>query len=88
MAATPNWKIYRGREYVASCKYPEDAACLVSMGGGVVKYGHSLVVWREGEEKFSAHESYDGAAEIMENRRYAHAKAAYEAAYGKPAEVS
>lgn len=70
MAATPKWKVYRNGEYVAACKYAEDAAALVAVSGGVVKHGHSLVVWREGEEDFAAGESYDAAAELMEKRRY------------------
>ena len=68
MAATPKWKIYRDGEYVAACKYAEDAAALVAMSGGVVKRGHSLIVWREGHEEFEAGESYDRAAEIMNMR--------------------
>ena len=69
MAGSPPWKVYRDNEYVASCKYAEDAAALVSASGGAVKYGHSLVVWREGQEEFSAGESYDSAAEVMHARR-------------------
>lgn len=65
MAASPEWKVYRGKEYIGCCKYPDDAAALVSLGGGIVKHGHSLVVWTEGSEEFSAGESYDGAARIM-----------------------
>lgn len=65
MAATPEWKVYRNKEYIGCCKYAEDAAALVSLGGGVVKHGHSLTVWVEGQEAFNAGESYDGAAKIM-----------------------
>lgn len=83
MAATPQWKVYRAGEYVAACKYAEDAACLVSMAGGVVKHGHSLIVWREGSEEFSAGESYDRAAQIMESRRYESYRVAYESVHGK-----
>ncbi|HET7413417.1 MAG TPA: hypothetical protein VFJ18_12235 [Pararhizobium sp.] len=79
MAATPQWKVYRAGEYVAACKYAEDAACLVSMSGGVVKHGHNLIVWREGSEEFSAGESYDRAARIMKSRRYER----YESVHGK-----
>lgn len=82
MAATPEWKVYRNGEYVAACKYAEDAAALVSMAGGIVKHGHSLIVWREGSEKFSAGESYDGAARIMEKRRYDNYAAAYVKMHG------
>lgn len=82
MAGSPAWKVYRDGKYVASCKYREDAAALVSLSGGIVKHGHSLIVWREGGEAFSAGESYDRAAEIMEQRRYEHYRAAYERIHG------
>lgn len=72
MAATPPWKVYRDGEYVAACKYAEDAAALVAMSGGIIEHGHSLVVWREGEEDFSAGESYDEAAELMFKRLNVH----------------
>ncbi|MES2814483.1 MAG: hypothetical protein V4720_06275 [Pseudomonadota bacterium] len=68
MAASPQWKIYRNKEYIGCCKYAEDAAALVAMAGGLVKHGHSLVVWTEGQEDFSAGESYDGAGAIMQDR--------------------
>lgn len=71
--ATGNWKVFRDKEYVAACKYAEDAACLVAACGGQVRFGHSLVVWREGSEEFTAGNSYDAAARIMEKRRYDHA---------------
>lgn len=68
MASSPEWKIYRNGNYVACCKHAEDAAALVSLSGGIVKNGHTLIVWKEGAEAFSAGESYDGAAEIMHSR--------------------
>jgi endonuclease YncB( thermonuclease family) len=83
MAAAPQWKVYRGGEYVAACKYAEDAAAMVSVAGGLVKHGHSLIVWREGQEQFSAGDSYDGAAKIMEQRRYESYAAAYVKMHGK-----
>lgn len=83
MAGTPQWKVYRDKEYVAACKYPEDAAILVSAAGGVVKHGHSLVVWTEGSEDFSAGESYDNAATVMADRLNAYQAASFERAYGK-----
>ena len=83
MAGSPQWKVYRDGEYVAACKYAEDAAAMVSVSGGVVKHGHSLIVWREGSEKYSAGESYDGAARVMEQRRYDAYAAAYQKAHGK-----
>lgn len=70
MAAAPLWKVYRGREYVAACRYPEDAAAVVAVAptDAVIRFRHRLVVWREGAEAFSAGESYDRAAEIMQSR--------------------
>lgn len=74
MAQSPQWKVYRGKEYVAACKYAEDAAAIVMLtGSGTIKHGHGLTVWTEGQEAFSAGESYDGAAQIMHERlRAAH----------------
>lgn len=83
MAATPQWKIYRNGEYVAACKYAEDAAVLVSVSGGIVKHGHSLIVWREGEEEFSAGDSYDRAGDVMRDRRHSSFAAAYQKVHGK-----
>lgn len=76
MAASPKWKVYRNGEYVASCAYAEDAAALVALGwsGGIVKYGHSRVVWTEGKELFPAGESYDRAAQVMHERVENHHK--------------
>lgn len=82
MASAPEWKVYRNGAYVAACKFAEDAAALVSLSGGIVKHGHSLIVWREGAEEFSAGESYDGAARIMEKRRYDNFAAAYVKMHG------
>lgn len=65
MAAAPKWKVYRNGEYVAACKYAEDAAAMVSVAGGTVKLNHNKVVWVEGEEDQSAGESYDEAAATM-----------------------
>ena len=75
MAQSPQFKVYRAGKYIAACKHAEDAAALVSLAGGVIKYGHSLLIWNEGAEKISAGESYDGAANIMHARiRDAHTK--------------
>lgn len=68
MASSPKWKVYRNGEYIGSTKYAEDAAALVAMSGGEVRYGHSKIVWREGQEQHSAGESYDGAANLMRVR--------------------
>lgn len=68
MSAAPEWKVYRSGQYIAACRYAEDAAALVSLAGGEVRFGHRLRVWREGDEEFPAGESYDGAADVMLGR--------------------
>ncbi len=75
MAASPEWKVYRavassGSEYVASCKYAEDAAALVAVlgDGATIRYRHKLIVWTEGEENVSAGDSYDAVATIAHER--------------------
>ncbi len=68
MAGSPQFKVYRDGEYIGCTKYAEDAAALVGVSGGVVTWGHRLVVWREGEEEMLAAESYDGAGQIMFDR--------------------
>lgn len=75
MAATPRLKVHNpSGEYVASCKYYEDAANLAaSYGAGAVIRHADLssahnVIWREGSERISAGESYDEAAAIMMER--------------------
>ena len=73
MAATPQFKVFNAEgEYVASVKYFEDAACLMSFygEGASVRAGHGKkeTLWTEGRESFSAGESYDDAAEVMASR--------------------
>ena len=70
MAGSPDYKIYRDGEYVGCVKYAEDAAVLVAVSGGEVRWGHSKSwrLWAEGSEEFPAGESYDSAAEIMNTR--------------------
>ena len=70
MAGAPEWKVYRAGEYVAAFKHADDAALFVAAVGGHVRHGHSakFTVWREGEEAFSAGESYDRATKEMHRR--------------------
>lgn len=70
MAGSPKWKVYRGREYIAACKYPSDAAALAAVCGDetMVRYEHGLLVWWEGHEAQSAGQSYDHAAGVMVER--------------------
>ena len=86
MANSPLWKIYSGeKEYVASCKYAEDAAALVALygNGATVRYHHSTVVWSEGSESQSAAESYSSAALVMHDRIKAKMRSTYDKQYGK-----
>jgi len=68
----PAWKVYRGREYVAACKYVEDAAVLAAAfgAGSSIRWEHSSAwtVWREGAESQSAGESYDHVASVANAR--------------------
>lgn len=66
MAATPKYKIFMpDGEYVASCKYAEDAAALVAIfaAGATIRLSHKAkdTVWTEGETGDAA-ESYDNVA--------------------------
>lgn len=74
MAGAPNHKIYTADgEYIASCKYLEDAAVLVFVQGkgATVRWSHKkkCTLWHEGFEDQSAAESYDYAADVMRVRR-------------------
>ncbi len=71
MANSPNWKVYNPQGvYVASCKHPEDAACLIVLYGteAKIKWGHNKVVWHEGHEDQFASESYDHVAAVARRR--------------------
>lgn len=70
MAGSPVWKVYRGTEYVAACKYPEDAAALVAVlgDGSTIKHSHGKSLWLEGAETQPAGESYDHVAETVRRR--------------------
>lgn len=71
MASTPKLKCFNAEgEYVAACKYGEEAACIMSLNGegSVVKYDHRLVVWEEGKEAQPAGESYDFVAITIRER--------------------
>lgn len=72
MAGSPGFKVYRGKEYVAACKYVGDAAAIAAAYGHDVEIreGHSpkMVVWSEGNEEQPASESYDFVAETAMRR--------------------
>lgn len=64
MAASPRFKVYTpDGEYIAACKYSEDAAMLASLGygkGATIRDGHTKrsIVWTEGVDGDGS-ESYD-----------------------------
>ncbi len=72
MAGSPDWKVYSvNGEYIASCKYAEDAAALVSVqgNGASISYRHGRKLWIEGHEAIPAGESYDTVSVTVEARR-------------------
>jgi len=72
MSGTPKIKVYLNGDYEASVKSAVSAAMIAAGYGSLVdvRWGHSKkdMLWNEGEEEFSAAESYDGAAEVMAER--------------------
>ena len=68
MATSPKFKIYSGpREYVAACKYAEDAAAIVSnYFMGTIRLGHTKkdILWLEGSDGAAA-DSFDVVAETV-----------------------
>lgn len=72
MAATPRFKIFTpGGEYVAACKYAEDAGALVSLRGpgATIRTGHGRrdIVWTEGLDGV-AYYSYEATAKTIADR--------------------
>lgn len=71
MAASPDLKVYRNGEYVASCKYAEDAAAIVALSGGEIRLGHTArhTIYRDGEtyagKVVRADDSIDEVAEVV-----------------------
>lgn len=73
MASAPKYKVFTPEnEYIASFKYPGDAAVLVSAigNGTTIRNGHAKrdTVWSEGSEQQPAGESYDFVAETIFQR--------------------
>jgi len=70
MAGAPRYKVYTADgEYVATCKFAEDAAAVVaSYEGGTIRDGHRKVVWHEGDESDTAGNSYDAVAQTIYRR--------------------
>ena len=68
MSAAPRYKVYTADgEYVAACKYAEDAAAIIASygNGSQIRDGHKRTVYTEGEHPASAGDSYDRVAEIV-----------------------
>ena len=68
MSAAPRFKVYNpDGEYVAACKFAEDAAAIVAAygDGATIRYGHRKVVFREGSEGASAGDSYDASYDAV-----------------------
>lgn len=68
MAGSPVWKVYRGREYIASCKYVEDAAAICALyDDGKIRHNHGQVVWSQRNDG-DAGVSYDTVARVAHDR--------------------
>ncbi len=69
MSGTPKYKAFRGKEYVAALKHPEDVAVLLSADViDRVSYDRAVWVWTESDDTTLAANSYDDAAELMLTR--------------------
>jgi len=73
MAGSPLLKVYSATgEYVAACRYAEDAAAIVALRGEgtTIRLGHTKrqTVWTEGQEAQAAGESYDFVGEVVLGR--------------------
>jgi len=74
MAASPKYKVYTSAgEYVAACKYAEDAAAVASLygEGSTVRSGHRKVLFADGIDGISGGESVDDAAALIHERERA-----------------
>lgn len=64
---SPRWKVYNHvGEYVASCRYVEDAAALCANWGygATIRDGHGPIAFTNGTEADAA-DSYDAVADIV-----------------------
>lgn len=57
-------------DHVAALGYAEDAAALAGLygAGATINWQNLVTVWQEGQEAFSAGDSYSAAAEVMHAR--------------------
>lgn len=86
MAASPQFKVYNARgEYMAATKEPEAAGALISLygDGSTIRYGHTWVLWTEGQEEVPANESYDTVATTVYSRLAAKQQESYDRTYAR-----
>ena len=71
MASPLVWKVYDAdRDYIAACRYPEDAGGIVANAGlGTVIKVDGRIIWKEGSEQQPASESYDFVTATILTRR-------------------
>lgn len=71
MAISPQWKVYTADgEYIAACKYIQDAAALIATRGHMgdsIRFGHRKVCWEEGVDGTAA-QSYDFVVQVCQTR--------------------
>ncbi len=72
MASQLAYKVYNGRELVATTVYAEDAAMVAGNTPGSTVKADGRIVWREGREEFIACDYIDRAAHVMMTRRAQH----------------
>lgn len=78
MAGSPQFKLYKGKEYLASFKHPSDAAILLAAWGeGQIRHSHSMVLYTEGVDG-KASENYDAVAQICNQKLLAANRAWWE----------
>lgn len=83
MAGAPKYKVFNADGvYQAACKEPEAAAVLVTFygEGSTIRWDHAFVIWTEGLDG-NAGDSYDIAAESMNERLQARHVRAYAKSY-------
>ncbi len=73
MAASPQFKVYTADgEYIAACKYCEDAAAIVAKldkKGTNVRLGHTKIIYVDKVDG-DCSESYDAIATTLRNKHH------------------
>ena len=70
MAGSPPFKVYIGKEHVASVKEAQDGAAILAWhheSGNTIRLGHGRTLWTEGIDGWASH-SYDEVAFKVEER--------------------